>query len=193
MTTLERFLLLLSSPDDATYDLYDSPNLGQAAGIVTIYAFLAAFNSFLSASIKADSFGFSFIAFLGAFLTTYLTWVFLTIIFYFAAELWGSLAEIMNTAAFVGMAAAPLALTSLASILLTILGPEFIPDDTDLLLPKIGLAISLFGMAWGWPGLLCYYGLKNGARLHPAKAATIALIVFLAVALYEITFSHAFE
>jgi len=193
MTTLERFLLLLSSPDDATYDLYDSPHLGQAAAIVTAYAFLASFNSFLSASIKADSFAFSLIAFLGAFLTTYLTWIFLTVVFYFAAELWGSLAEIMNTAAFVGMAAAPLALTSLASILLTILGPEFIPEDSELLLPKIGLGISLVGMAWGWPGILCYFGLKNGARLHPGKAATITLIVFLAGAIYEVTYSNAFE
>ena len=193
MTILERFLLLLSSPDDATYDLYDSPNLGHAAGIVTVYAFLASFNSFLSASIKADSFAFSFIAFLGAFLTTYLTWIFLTIVFYFAAELWGSLAEIMNSAAFVGMAAAPLALTSIASILLTIIGPEFIADDTELILPRIALGISLFGMAWGWPGLLCYYGLKNGARLHPAKAATITLVVFLAGAIYEISYSNAFQ
>lgn len=193
MTALQRFLLLLSSPDDATYDLYDSPHLGHAAAIVTAYAFLASFNSFLSASIKADSFAFSLIAFLGAFLITYLTWVFLTVIFYLAAELWGSLAEIMNSAAFVGMAAAPLVLTSLASILLTTIGPEFLPDDTELILPKIGLGISLLGMAWGWPGILCYFGLKNGARLHPAKAATITVIVFFAAAVYEIAYSNAFE
>ncbi len=192
MTVLDRFLLLLSSPDDATFDLYDSPHIGQATLIVTGYAFLASFNSFLSASIKADSFAFSVIAFLGAFLTTYLTWVFLTILFHVAAELWGSLGEIMNAAAFVGMAAAPLVLTSVGSILLTIFGPAFIEDDTELLLPKIHLGLSLLGMSWGWPGILCYFGLKNAVRLHPAKAATITLLVFLAGAAFEIYSSNAF-
>lgn len=192
MTILERFLLLLSSPDDATFDLYDTPDLGQAAAIVTAYAFLASFNSFLSASIKANSFAFSMIAFLGAFLTTYLTWVFLTIIFHLAAEFWGSLGEIMNTAAFVGMAAAPLVLTSLGSLLLTMFGPIFIENDTELILPKLGLGLSLIGMSWGWPGLLCYFGLKNAVRLHPAKASIITLVVFLAGAIYEVTSSNAF-
>ena len=193
MTVLERFLLLLSSPDDATFDLYDSPHIGQAAGIVTAYAVIASFNSFLSATIKADSFAFSVIAFLGAFLTTYLTWVFLTIFFHLLAEAWGSLGEIMNSASFVGMAAAPLVLTSLGSILLTIFGPAFIEDDTELLLPKIGLGLSLLGMAWGWPGVLCYFGLKNALRLHPAKAATITLIAFIAGAIFEVTTSNAFQ
>ena len=192
MRVLERFLLLLTSPDDAMFDQYDRPHLGQAAVIVTAYAFVASFNSFLSAVIVADSFGWGLLAFFGAFLTTYLTWVFLTIVFHLAAELWGSLAEIVNSAAFVGMAAAPLVLTSIGSILVTLFGSLFIADDTELLLPKISLGLSLIGMAWGWPGVLCYFGLKNAVRLHPVKASVITLIVFFAGAAYEISYSNAF-
>ncbi len=192
MTVLERFFLLLTSPDDATYDLYDAPHLGHALAIVTGYAFLSSFNSFLSAVFIAGSFGFGILAFMGAFLTTYLTWLFLTIIFHVVAELWGSLAEIVNAAAFVGMAAAPLVITSIGSILVTVFGAVFISDDPDLILPKISLFISLFGMAWGWPGMLCYFGLKNAVRLHPLKAMVITLVVFFAGALYEILYSNAF-
>jgi hypothetical protein len=192
MTVLERFLLLLTSPDDAMFDLYDRPHLGQAAAIVTGYAFVASLNSFLSALFIADSFAWGMLAFLGAFLTTYLIWVTLTIVFHLAAEFWGSLAEIVNSAAFVGMAAAPLILTSIGSILVTVFGSLFISDDTDLLLPKISLGISLLGMAWGWPGMLCYFGLKNAVRLHPLKASIITLVVFFAGAVYEISHSNAF-
>ncbi|HLE31653.1 MAG TPA: YIP1 family protein [Bacteroidota bacterium] len=192
MTVLERFSLLITSPDDATFDQYDAPHLGHALVIVTAYALLSSFNSFLSAVFIAESFGFGLLAFMGAFLTTYLTWIFLTIIFFVAAELWGSLAEIVNAVAFVGMAAAPLILTSVGSILVTILGSLFISNDTDLILPKISLFISLIGMAWGWPGVLCYFGLKNATRIHPLKAIVITLIIFFAGALYEISYSNAF-
>lgn len=192
MTLLDRFQLLLTSPDDAMYDLYDKPHLGQAAAIVTGYACISSLNSFLSAVIIADSFGFGLLAFFGAFLTTYLTWLFLTIVFHLAAEFWGSLAEIVNAAAFVGMASAPLIVTSVGSIIVTVFGSLVVPDDTDLLLPKISLGISLFGMAWGWPGMLCYFGLKNAVRLHPLKASIITLVVFLAGAAYEISYSNAF-
>lgn len=174
------------------FDQYDRPHLGQAAVIVTAYAFVSSFNSFLSAVIIADSFGWGLLAFFGAFLTTYLTWVFLTIVFHLAAELWGSLAEIVNAAAFVGMAAAPLVLTSIGSIVVTLFGSIFIADDTEQLLPKISLALSLLGMAWGWPGILCYFGLKNAVRLHPLKASIITLVVFFAGAVYEISYSNAF-
>jgi hypothetical protein len=193
MTVSQRFFMLLTSPDEATYDVYDTPSLGHAFIIVSLHAILSALNSFLSTIIKSEDFGFSFIAFLGTFLTTYLTWVFLTILFHVLADLWGGLGELMNAVAYVGFAAAPLALASVFSLLLTAIGPLILPDDPDQLLAKIGLGISLVGMAWGWPGLLCYFGLKNGERLHEAKAATIALVAFVGFTLFEVLNSSLFQ
>ena len=48
-------------------------------------------------------------------------------------------------------------------------------------------------MAWGWPGILCYFGLKNGERIHDLKALTIVLLTFIASGMYEIANSNAFE
>ncbi|MEX2117739.1 MAG: Yip1 family protein [Bacteroidota bacterium] len=193
MNVTDRFLLLLTSPDEAMYDQYDSPHIGHAILIVTAYALIASLNTFLSATIKSGSVGFSLLSFFGSFLTVYLTWAFLTIVFHLSAELWGGLGELPNVIAVVGFAAAPLVLTSVASILVTLGGAVLLPDDPDLVLSKISLIISLVGMAWGWPGILCYYGLKNGERIHELKAMTIILLAFVASGLYEVANSNAFE
>jgi len=193
MSVTNRIVLLLTSPDEAMYDQYDSPNLTHAVIIVTIYAFFSSFNSFLSASIKSGSFGFSLITFFGSFLTTYLTWAFLTIVLHILAELLGSIGELLNAVAFVGLAAAPLIVTSFVSIFLTIGGSIILPNDPDLIMPKISLLNSLIGMAWGWPGILCYFGLKNAERLPELKAITIVLLVFFAMGTYEVVYSGAFD
>jgi hypothetical protein len=193
MNVTDRFLLLLTSPDEATYDQYDSPNLGHAILIVTAYALIASLNTFLSATLKSDSFGFSLLSFLGSFLTIYLTWAFLTIVLHLSAELWGGLGELPNIIAVVGFAAAPLVLTSMVSLLVTLTGAILLPDDPDLILSKISLGISLVGMAWGWPGIICYFGLKNAERLHELKAIAIVLLAFIASGMYEVVNSNAFE
>jgi hypothetical protein len=72
-------------------------------------------------------------------------------------------------------------------------GAIFLPDDPDLILSKISLGISLVGMAWGWPGIICYFGLKNAERLHELKAITIILLAFIASGMYEVVNSNAFE
>lgn len=193
MSVLDRFILLLSSPDDAMFDQYESPSLGHAIIIVSVYALISSLNSFLSASIKSGSMGFSLITFFGSFLTTYLTWAFLTILFRLAAEVMGGLGELPNIVAVVGLSAAPLVVTSAVSIVITVGGALALPDDPELILPKISLLVSLIGMAWGWPGILCYFGLKYAERLHEAKAAAIVLLTFLAGGFYEIINSGAFE
>lgn len=193
MSVFDRWLLLLSSPDDAMLDQYESPSLGHAIIIVSVYALVSSLNSFLSATIKSGSMGFSLITFFGSFLTTYLTWAFLTIVFRLASEFLGGLGELPHAVAVVGLAAAPLILTSAVSILITLGGAVILPDDPDLILPKISLALSIIGMAWGWPGILCYFGLKYAEKLHEAKAAIIVLLTFLAGGLYEIIYSGAFE
>lgn len=175
------------------FDQYDSPSLTHAFVIVTLYAFLSSLNSFFSAAIKSGSIGFSLVTFLGSFLTTYLTWVFLTIVFHVAAELLGSLGELLNAVAFVGLAAAPLIITSIVSIVITLVGSVVFPDDPDLILPKLSLLNSLVGMAWGWPGILCYFGLKNAERLHEFKAITVVLLAFFAMGTFEVVNSGAFD
>lgn len=193
MKVQERFLLLLSSPDDGTFDAYDAPNIGHAFLIVTAYAIVSASASFLSAIIRSDNFGFSFIAFLGTFLLAYLTWAFLAILFHVVANAVGGLGELLNAIAYVGFAAAPMVVASLASILLTIIEAVVQPDDSNLLFAKIGLGISFIGMGWGWPGVLCYFGIKNGERLHEAKAAAMALIAFMAIGIFELSTSNLFQ
>ncbi len=193
MTLTDRILLLLTSPDDATFDIYEVPHIGHAFFIVSIFAFVSSFNSFLSAGIKSESFGFSLVAFLGTFFITYFTWIFLTLVLHLAADALGGLGELPHALAFVGLAAAPMIVTSFVSILVTIVGSIIFPEDPDKVLPKISLLITLVGMGWGWPGLLCYYGLKNGERLHAAKAAAISLVAYISIAVFELSTSSAFE
>jgi hypothetical protein len=175
------------------YDQYDSPNIGHAIVIVSAYALVASLNTFLSATFKSGSIGFSMLSFFGSFLTVYLTWAFLTIILHLSAEVWGGLGELPNAIAVVGLAAAPLIVTSAVSVFVTLAGAVILPDDPDLILAKISLAITLIGMAWGWPGLLCYFGLKHGERIHDLKAVTIILLAFTASGMYEVVNSNAFE
>lgn len=191
MTLIQRISLLLTSPDYAMADVYHAPNVTQAFFIVTVYAACSSFNSFLSAAIKSESVSLSFITLISTFFITYFAWVILTIVLHLAAELWGGLGELPSAFAFVGMAAAPMVFTSVASALLTIVS-SLIGEDPDLIIAKIGLGFTLIGMGWGWPGLLCYFGLKNGERLHGAKAATITVAAFLGLAIFEISSSNAF-
>jgi hypothetical protein len=192
MQFLQRIPLILFDPEIATLDLYDSPRLGEAFLIVTSYAGLTSFNSLLSGYLKTQTMSVGLIAFLGSFLLIYLTWVFLAVIFHVAAELFGGLGEFPNALGFVGLAAAPHIFTSMISIVLTILGAAVFTDDPDNLLAKVGLAITLLGMAWGWPGILCYFGLKNAERVHSLKALIITLLVFFGFAALEVLSSDAF-
>jgi len=192
MQFVQRIRLILFDPEYATADLYDSPQLGQGFLLVSTYAGLTSFNSFLSGYLKTETMSVGLIAFLGSALLIYLTWVFLAIVFHLAAELLGGLGEFPHALGFVGLAAAPHIFTSLASIVLTILGTEVYYNDPDAIIAKIGLGISLLGMAWGWPGVICYFGLKNAERLAPLKALLVTLLIFFAFATLEVFNSNAF-
>lgn len=192
MQFLQRIPLILFDPEYATADLYDSPRIGEGFFIVSTYAGLTSFNSLLSGYLKTETMSVGLIAFLGSFLLIYLTWVFLATVFHIAAELLGGLGEFPHALGFVGLAAAPHIFTSLASIVLTILGIEVFYDDPDAIVAKIGLGISLLGMAWGWPGVLCYFGLKNAERISSLKALVVTLLVFFGFAALEVFNSDAF-
>lgn len=191
MNLLERLRLLLFDPEYATSDLYDSPRFGEAFFTVTIYAGLSSIGSLLSIILATQSFAVGILGFVGSFLVVYLTWAFLAIVFHLASEMLGGLGELPHAIAFVGLASAPLIITSLVSILLTIAHYVFMPDDPEAIFPKISLGVSIVGMAWGWPGILCYFGLKNAERLNEIKALVVALVVFFGFATFEVLNSSA--
>jgi hypothetical protein len=190
MNFAQRFSYLLFQPDYATSDVYDSPPLAQAFVMVVAYASLSSFHSMLSIALATGSVSFSLAAFMGSFILVVLTWVGLTFLFQIALEFFGGLGELPNTAAFVGLAAAPNIVISAVAILVTIAGAGLMSDDTDALFGKIKLLLALVAMAWGWPGVLCYFGLKNGGRLHMVKAMVVTAIVFLVFVLIEILNSN---
>ncbi len=191
MTLLQRFPLLLFQPDYATSDLYDSPPLKDAFIVVSLYAGITSFQSSLSAAVATGSVSFILVAFLGTAFLIYVTWFLLTFLFHIIADLLGGLGELHNTFSFVGLAAAPNAALAVVSLVVTIVRLLFFPDDPQLLAAKINLGVSVVGMAWGWPGMLCYFGLKNAERLHPLKAILVTSPVFFVFVLFEVLNSNA--
>jgi hypothetical protein len=193
MTLPQRVPLLLVQPDYATSDLYDDPPVIDAFYVVTAYAVLSALNTLLSLVAATGSFSASLMAVIGTVALVYLTWVFLTLIFHFIADVLGGLGELHNAVSFVGLAAVPNALIAVLSLFLTIIRLAILPDDPDAIIGKINLGFSLLGMVWGWPGVLCYFGLKNAERVNPIKAIVVVLPVFFLFAALEIFGSTLFE
>jgi hypothetical protein len=103
-------------------------------------------------------------------------------IFHIAADMLGGLGEFPNALGFVGLATAPLIFTSLISAVLTVVSVLAFPDDESGIIPNISLGLTLLGMAWGAPGVICYFGMKNAEKLHPLKASVVTLILFVALA-----------
>jgi hypothetical protein len=162
--------------------LYDSPRLVDSFIVVSAYAFATSLDSFLSGFLRTDTLSVGLISFLVSTLTTYLLWVLLAMIFHSAADLLGGLGEFPNALGFVGLATAPLVVTSLISCVLTLLSVLALPDEQDTF-SGISLALTLIGMAWGAPGVICYFGMKNAEKLHPLKAFLVTFILFVALAM----------
>lgn len=188
----QRFMLVLTDPDGSTYDLYNSPQIGDAFLMVSLYAGLSALNSFISAIDITGAFSVGFIAVVGSGLIVYLTWIFLTIVFRLLGTMLGGKGELPNALGFVGLAAAPLVVTTFLSIIVTLGGILFMEEDPDEILPMVRLGLTLVGMAWGWPGVLCYFGMKNSEKLDPLKAIVATMILFFGFAAFEIFSSTLF-
>jgi hypothetical protein len=193
MTLLDRFPLLLFQPDYATDDLYDSPPIIDAFKMVSAYAIISTVNAIIGIAVATGSISASLFTLFGTLSLVYFTWMILTLVFHFVAQLLGGLGELHNTATFVGLAAAPNIVIAIASLLLTLVRVILLPDNPDDILTKINLGLSLIGMAWGWPGILCYFGLKNAERLSSVKAILVIMPVFFAFAILEIYGSNLFE
>ena len=188
----QRFMLVLTDPDGSTYDLYNSPQIGDAFLMVSLYAGLSALNSFISAIDITGAFSVGFIAVVGSGLIVYLTWIFLTIMFRLLGTMLGGKGELPNALGFVGLAAAPLVVTTFLSTLVTVGGILFMEEDPGEILPMVRLGLTLVGMAWGWPGVLCYFGMKNSEKLDPLKAIVATMVLFFGFAAFEIFSSKLF-
>lgn len=183
-------LQLLLQPDYVTRDLYDSPRLGTAFLMVTLYAIFSAFNFFLESVLTTQTIGGGLIIGMFSGFLVYLTWIFLSIIFHFASELLGGLGEFPHALGFVGISAAPLLMLSIISIILTIVQNKLFTDDPNLIIGKIRFGFSIIGMLWGWPGILCYFGMKHAERVKPLAALLVTLVVCVGFITYEILASE---
>jgi hypothetical protein len=122
-----------------------------------------------------------------------MTWVILSLVFHFVADLVGGLGELHNAISYVGLAAAPNVVVSFLSLLITVVRLIVAPEDPHDVFSAINLGFSLIGMAWGWPGVLCYFGIKNGEQLSSVKAILIVMPVFFLFAALEIYNSKLFD
>ena len=193
MTFLQRFPLLLFQPDYATSDLYDSPPLLDAFIMVCLYAVISSLKTPIGVIITTESIKFAILTFLGSIMLVFITWIFLTFFFHFVADLLGGTGELHNALTFVGLAAAPNVVLSVLSLLIMIVNAIFFPEEPNEFLRMGDFGLSLIGMAWGWPGMLCYFGLKNAQRLSSIKALLIVMPVFFGFALLEVATSSLFK
>lgn len=185
--------MLLFQPDAATYDLYHHPAIGDALIFVTIYAVLSGLSTVLVVSLDVGGSGFLFITFLGSFLVVYLMWIFLSLALHIAASAWGGVGLLPNAFGYVGLATAPMILTTAVSVVSTFVLPSVVEDDPQGAVRNFNLFLTLAGMIWGWPGILCYFGMKNAERLDSFKAFILTLIAFCLMAAYVVISSNAVE
>ncbi len=192
MTLAQRFPALLFEPDYGTSDLYDKPALGQAFIMVTLYASFSSFNVLLSTATKTESFSFSLFTFFLTFFIAYISWFFLSVFLHVLSDLLGGLGELHNAFAFTGLATAPLVVTSVVLIFVTMFGTALLDDDPDGILRYVSFGVNLIGIGWGWTGVLCYFGLKNAERLDSIKAMILSVTLFFLMGIFHTVYSEAF-
>lgn len=183
MYYLQQIFQILFDPEFTTIGLYDSPRLSESFLVVSAYALFTSLDAFFSGYFQTETFSVGVLSFFISALTTYLLWVLLAMIFHVTADLFGGLGEFPHALGFVGLGTAPLVLTSFISCLLTLLSVLAFPNDPDRIIPNISLGLTLLGMAWGAPGVICYFGMKNAEKLHPMKAFAITFVLFSSLAL----------
>jgi hypothetical protein len=179
-------------PEYTTASLYDTPRLGDTFVIVSVCAFFMSVDAFLQAYLRTYTISMGVLSFGATACTIYLLWVGLAMIFHIGAELMGGQGELPNALGFVGLGMAPLIFTSLLRCVLTVLSIEVYYNDPDMLFAKAGFGLNLIGMAWGTPGIICYFGMKNAEKLHMLKALIVTLILFLAFAALLVLTSNIF-
>jgi hypothetical protein len=179
---LQQIFQVMFDPEYTTASLYDTPRLGDTFIIVSLYAFFTSLDSLLQGYLRTSTVSVGVLSFFISTLTTFLLWVVLAMVFHICAELLGGLGELPNALGFVGLGMAPLIFTSILRCILTVLSIQVFYNDPDKLFAKAGFGLNLIGMAWGTPGVICYFGMKNAEKLHMLKALIVTLILFLAFA-----------
>lgn len=180
---LQQLIQILIDPEYTTITMYESPRIGESFIVVSVYAFITSLDSFFTGYLRTDTLGIGYISFLISALTTYLLWVVLAMIFHSMADLLGGLGEFPNALGFVGLGTAPLIFTSFISLVLNLFMLLVFPDEADPIFPMISSFLTLIGMAWGTPGVICYFGMKNAEKLHPIKAFLVTFVLFVSLAL----------
>jgi hypothetical protein len=192
MYYLQQIFQVMFDPEYTTASLYDTPRLGDTFIIVSLYAFFTSLDSFLQGYLRTSTMSVGVLSFFISTLTTFLLWVVLAMVFHIGAELLGGLGELPNALGFVGLGMAPLIFTSILRCVLTVLSIEMFYNDPEKLFAKVGFGLNLIGMAWGTPGIICYFGMKNAEKVHMLKALVVTLILFLALAALLFMTSDAF-
>lgn len=180
---LQQLFQILTDPEYTTVTMYDSPKLGESFIVVSIYAFITSLDSFFTGYLRTDTISIGYVSFLVSALTTYLLWVVLAMIFHAVADLLGGLGEFPNALGFVGLGTAPLIFTSSISLVINLFALLAFPDEADPIFPMISTFLTLIGMAWGTPGVICYFGMKNAEKLHSTKAFLVTFVLFVSLAL----------
>ena len=192
MYYLQQIFQIMFDPEYTTAALYDTPRMGDTFVIVCLYAFFTSLDSLLQGYLRTSTVSVGVLSFFISTLTTFLLWVVLAMVFHICAELLGGLGELPNALGFVGLGMAPLIFTSILRCILTVLSIEIFYNDPDKLFAKAGFGLNLIGMAWGPPGIICYFGMKNAEKLHMLKALIVTLILFLAFAALLVLTSDIF-
>lgn len=187
-----KIIQILVDPDYTTSTLYDTPRLTDAFGVVSLYALATSIDSFLSGYLRTQTISIGLISFLVSALTTYLLWFILAMVLHACADLLGGLGEFPSALGFVGLGTAPLIFTSVISIILTVISITVFPEDEGRIFPLLASSLTVIGMAWGSPGVICYFGMKNAEKLHPLKAFIITFVVFAALASFVLYKSDFF-
>lgn len=187
-----KIIQILADPDYTTSTLYDTPRLTDAFGVVSLYALATSIDSFLSGYLRTQTISIGLISFFISALTTYLLWFILAMVLHACADLFGGLGEFPSALGFVGLGTAPLIFTSIISIILTVISITVFLEDEDRIFPLLASSLTVIGMAWGTPGVICYFGMKNAEKLHPLKAFVITFVVFAALASFVLYKSDFF-
>jgi hypothetical protein len=185
MQIVDKINLLLSEPDYATSDIHSDPGLWDGAGIFTLYAFISALGPTFRMIFESGKLFIGIVFFFGNFFLSFILWLLIALCFRLGAWMVGGQGNYIDALRYVGLAAAPMLFTAILAMLVSLVDPLFSADDKPIILVA-NFLIMLTGNAWGIPGILCFYGLKNGELLEPVPAALLTFVVFFCVVGIEV-------
>lgn len=186
MDLLQRFPFLLTNPDYATADLREYPPLRDGFMLVTLYALISSIGALVDGVVSVGSFGFGLLVFFQSMVGVYMSWALVAGFFHLIAIRWGGSGDFLHVLGGMGLASAPLIIISVVAFLTNIAEWSFLNQDPDHVLRLTRLILSLLGSAWGWPGIICFYVLKNVELMTPLRAAILAAGGFLLLAAYQL-------